>query len=89
MRAIIMEQKAAGFWLPRNIGSIKQDEIKNTYPTSLLKNDSDSMNIWFTAVVIVYLMNVFAGEKDNWNLVVEKARKWIRKEEKKIGSNQQ
>jgi len=84
MIEIIRDQKAGGYWFPRKLALISESDIKSSLPKSINTN-ADVSNIWATAVIIVYLTRLFPNQKDNWDLVIEKARKWIKQEEKKIG----
>eukprot|EP01114_Cavostelium_apophysatum_P024203 TRINITY_DN940_c0_g1_i3.p1 TRINITY_DN940_c0_g1~~TRINITY_DN940_c0_g1_i3.p1 ORF type:complete len:876 (-),score=276.34 TRINITY_DN940_c0_g1_i3:53-2680(-) len=84
MRDLIMNQKANGSWAVQAIGSISVDAIKNSYPKSVSTTNFD---LWMTAIVIAYLSTQFADQKVNWDLVVDKAKKWIKKEEKNLGGN--
>eukprot|EP01114_Cavostelium_apophysatum_P014046 TRINITY_DN3539_c0_g1_i1.p1 TRINITY_DN3539_c0_g1~~TRINITY_DN3539_c0_g1_i1.p1 ORF type:complete len:886 (+),score=216.32 TRINITY_DN3539_c0_g1_i1:162-2819(+) len=81
MSDLIMNQKANGSWAIQAIGSIPVDAIKNAYPKSV---STTNLDLWMTAIVVVYLATHFPEEKVNWELVADKAKKWIDKEAKNL-----
>lgn len=83
-----MGQKASGSWALRAIDKITIDKIKSSYPSSSVSiaANEESYIVWMTAIIVSYLTSQFPDQKTNWDLVVEKARKWIRKEEKRLGA---
>jgi hypothetical protein len=42
-----------------------------------LGSDTISANVWMTTVVVAFLTEKCKDEKDVWELVVEKAMKWL------------
>jgi len=89
MREIITAQKASGNWVLQDLSKISKETIRLRIPSNIIgstKNEEIEI-LWMTAIAIVYLMKVFKNQQVNWDLVVDKARKWIKKQEKKIGIN--
>jgi len=85
MRDMIMSQKALGSWQLNAVGSLSLDQIKKYLSSLSVTVSDDVQNIWMTAVVIALLTTQYKDQQVNWNLVVDKARKWIKKEEKRLG----
>jgi len=85
MKQLIMAQKANGSWSSLSIGSLTADTILKGLPKDIVVND-DSKALWITSIVIVYLSTQFKDLKTSWDMVVDKARKWIKKEEKKLNT---
>ena len=46
--------------------------------------DAEVEQIWATAVVAAFLSAKFPDQKNNWDLVVKKARKFVARAHKKI-----
>jgi len=71
-------QKVSGFWeLDEEFAScvkISLSDLTTKIPEGL------SINAWATAIAIVYLEKEFAMHRDEWFMLCEKARKWLRKE---------
>jgi len=87
MREIITSQKASGNWILQNLGSILKESIQKSLPSNLSIPINEIESLWMTAVTIVYLIKVYKDQQVNWDLVVDKARKWIRKQEKILSIN--
>jgi len=88
MKDLIMAQRANGSWNLRQIDSLSVDSIRKSFPQSIsMKVDEESLVLWMTAIVVTYLTTQFPSQNVNWDLVVEKARKWMKKEEKRLGAS--
>ncbi|KAF2069392.1 hypothetical protein CYY_009290 [Polysphondylium violaceum] len=68
---LIKLQKANGSWTTSSINQFKF----SAKPSSL---DSVSDDVWTTLVVIAKFMKSFSDKSSNWDLVVQKASKWIK-----------
>jgi len=85
MRELIMSQKASGSWQLNAVASLSVDQIKKHLSSLSVAINDDVLNVWMTAVVIAFLTTQFKDQQVNWDLVVDKARKWIKREEKRSG----
>ena len=41
------------------------------------KNKNIETTVWLTALIIAFIQKNFPEEKDSWELIVEKAEKWL------------
>jgi len=77
---IIRYQKANGSWQLEVV-----EEIMDTVSLQILQKsnpivgESESTYIWATAIIIVFLEMYFSSTRNEWILVSEKGRKWIKK----------
>jgi len=85
MRSIIMSQKASGCWVVGPLGQLAADVIRKSTANVGIPVTPDIETLWMTALVIVYLVTKFEDQIVNWDMVVDKARKWMKKEEKRLG----
>jgi len=73
-------QTAGGFWrLDDNIANIVGKTL------SLLQSSQPTgctQDAWATAIAICFLEKSFAVMKDEWSMIADKARKWLKKEVK-------
>ena len=75
MVTLISKQNANGSWNLGDLEGVKVEEVKEG-----MKELGVSEDVWMTALCIVLLMNKFKSEKFGWEMVVEKARKWLKKQ---------
>ncbi|KAJ5074677.1 von willebrand factor a domain-containing protein 5a [Anaeramoeba ignava] len=77
VESIIYLQKANGSWdLTEELSSqisLSTEKIRKEIPENI------SENVWITAIVVFYLETKHSSVQDEWFLVVEKARKWLKK----------
>lgn len=78
---IIALQKASGAWelteqLAQLCGSTEA-ELKRACPDTSLAAE-DNGKVWATALVLVLLAGKFDDKKDEWEMVVKKAKKWFK-----------
>eukprot|EP00005_Dracoamoeba_jomungandri_P004866 CAMPEP_0174252268 /NCGR_PEP_ID=MMETSP0439-20130205/1812_1 /TAXON_ID=0 /ORGANISM="Stereomyxa ramosa, Strain Chinc5" /LENGTH=865 /DNA_ID=CAMNT_0015332783 /DNA_START=43 /DNA_END=2640 /DNA_ORIENTATION=- len=88
MRALILAQQANGSWDSGvSIPGISLDSIKSAIPsvTSNSGSDGDLLQLWLTAVVVAFLQHKYPRQKVNWSLVVQKGRKFVARQKKKLG----
>jgi len=55
-----------------------RDVLENSLPNAL-KDVPDKLSIWVTAVAISFLEFQFNSQKDEWELISDKAMKFIRR----------
>ena len=74
---LIRQQKADGCFkfgnIFQDILKLNQEEIKQKCPTNIKFDD------WLTAIAIFLLTKKFADEKVLWELIVDKAKKYLKK----------
>jgi len=82
-----MQQKFSGYWTPEGLCSVinafSSDKLRKGIP-SIISVTTDVENYFTTVIVVVYFTLGFAAFQDSWEMVVKKANKWMRGEEKKL-----
>ena len=80
---LTMDQAANGSFLPKeSIASIVGVELKTVLDAgTAISSNAMFSTIWMTLVVVTFLTEKCQGEKDVWELVVEKAQKWLQKQD--------
>jgi len=76
---LTMDQAANGSFLPKeSIANIIDVELKKVMEAGRsLSSDAKFETIWMTLVVVAFLTEKCIDESDIWELVVEKAKKWL------------
>jgi len=87
MKELIKKQEASGKWSVEDvfscIGAKSADAIRGGFPNSLgVQINGQLEEIWATALAVAYLITKFADKQIQWELVVEKAKKWISRQSK-------
>lgn len=83
---ILMEQKANGSWPDTTLRlcePLKLPAVTAALP-SILSGKPEPVVVWITMVICCYIKSKFPDKKLEWNLIVNKATKWI---EKQIGGS--
>eukprot|EP01114_Cavostelium_apophysatum_P011558 TRINITY_DN2587_c0_g1_i1.p1 TRINITY_DN2587_c0_g1~~TRINITY_DN2587_c0_g1_i1.p1 ORF type:complete len:806 (-),score=163.68 TRINITY_DN2587_c0_g1_i1:1733-4150(-) len=84
----ILTQKANGSWTPGSNEVVVSTKLEEAYPKSApIKADPRSLTVWATAIMIAFITTRFPDKSLIWALVVDKARKWLRKEIEQLGSS--
>jgi len=80
---LTMDQTANGSFLPKeSIANIIDVEHKKLMEAGRsLSTDAKFENIWMTLVVVAFLTEKCKDECDIWELVVEKAKKWLQSQD--------
>eukprot|EP00090_Calanus_glacialis_P038770 TRINITY_DN6757_c0_g1_i1.p1 TRINITY_DN6757_c0_g1~~TRINITY_DN6757_c0_g1_i1.p1 ORF type:complete len:929 (+),score=240.22 TRINITY_DN6757_c0_g1_i1:18-2804(+) len=80
---LTMDQAANGSFLPKeSIASIVGVELKTVLDAgTAISSNAMFSTIWMTLVVVTFLTEKCQDEKDVWELVVEKAQKWLQKQD--------
>lgn len=80
MKKILFQQRANGSWPLITLDTFSADRIKKYitehFPTS---NPHETQILFMTLLVLSWLKNKFPGYKDNWDLIAEKANRWIKR----------
>ena len=83
MLVIVSQQKASGAWaLTAETAqlinkSMKDLEYASPFPTSMSKIQS---SVWVTAVILVWLEMKLDAYRDEWELLGEKAKRWLKEQ---------
>ena len=76
-------QKASGAWdLTDQLVSLcgtSKDSLITGCPAAIAVDSSEGKLLWATALALVLLMGKFGNKKDEWEMVQEKGRKWMKK----------
>jgi hypothetical protein len=79
------KQRANGSWPLFSLKSIDIETIRKSIPSSIkIPINEDIESIWMTSIVICYFTLYLSNQQTIWKMIVEKARKWIKKQEKKM-----
>jgi len=63
------------------IPTLNASDIKDNFPSGVTGNSDKLVEaIFITAIICKYFANVFGSQKTLWELVVKKAKTWIKKE---------
>ena len=81
--SLISLQKASGAWdltdqLVLLCGKTR-DALITGYPTDVAVDTAEGKLLWATALALVLLMGKFLDQKDEWEMIAEKGKKWIKK----------
>jgi len=67
------------------IPALNAGDIKANFPSGVTGNNEKLEAIFITAIICKYFAVVFGGQKTIWELVVKKAKTWIKKESESAG----
>eukprot|EP01090_Pellita_catalonica_P012010 TRINITY_DN2515_c0_g1_i1.p1 TRINITY_DN2515_c0_g1~~TRINITY_DN2515_c0_g1_i1.p1 ORF type:complete len:443 (-),score=59.65 TRINITY_DN2515_c0_g1_i1:766-2094(-) len=91
LTALILKQRASGKWEVADVKSLLKGltsaQIKSGMPKLSSKATSDAEALWLTAVVAMFLQIRFPQNQTNWQQVVNKAKRFIAKNKKKVQPN--
>ncbi|XP_068682454.1 von Willebrand factor A domain-containing protein 5A-like isoform X1 [Montipora foliosa] len=81
--SLISLQKASGAWdltdeLVLLCGKSRDNLIKDC-PVEIAGDTAEGKLLWATALALVLLMAKFLDQKDEWEMIAEKAKKWMKK----------
>jgi len=81
--SVISLQKASGAWdLTDQLVSLcgtRKDSLITGCPAAIAVDTSEGKLLWATALALVLLMGKFGNKKDEWEMVQEKGKKWMKK----------
>ena len=81
--SVISLQKASGAWdLTDQLVSLcekSRDSLITGCPAAIVVATSEGKLLWATALALALLMGKFGDKKDEWEMIAEKGKKWIRK----------
>ena len=81
--SVISLQKASGAWeLTDQLVSLcgtSKDSLITGCPAAIAVDTSEGKLLWATALALVLLMGKFGNKKDEWEMVQEKGKKWMKK----------
>ena len=81
--SVILLQKASGAWdLTDRLVSLcgkSKDSLITGCPAAIVVDTSEGKLLWATALALVLLMGKFGNKKDEWEMVEEKGKKWMKK----------
>ena len=80
---VIGLQKASGPWdlteqLVSLCGMSRDDLIKGS-PEEIAADTAEGKLLWATALALVLLMGKYSDQKDEWEMIAEKGKKWLKK----------
>ena len=80
---VIGLQKASGSWdlteqLVSLSGMSRDDLIKGS-PEEIAADTAEGKLLWATALALVLLMGKYSNQKDEWEMIAEKGKKWLKK----------
>ena len=83
LMSVISLQKASGAWeLTDQLVSLcgtSKDSLITGCPAAIAGDSSEGKLLWATALALVLLMGKFGNKKDEWEMVQEKGKKWMKK----------
>ena len=78
---IISLQRFQGFWELEqkllNVCGVTRSAATSTILAKALSDKGSQMKVWATIIAITFLERKMAGEKETWELVVDKAKGWL------------
>ena len=81
--SLISLQKASGAWdLTDQLVSLcstSTDALITACPTEIVIDTAEGKLLWATALALVLLMGKFLDQKDEWEMIAEKGKKWMKK----------
>ena len=81
--ALISLQKASGAWdLTDQLVALcgkTRDALITACPTEVAVDTAEGKLLWATALALVLLMSKFLDQKDEWEMIAEKGKKWMKK----------
>ncbi|CAH3128663.1 unnamed protein product, partial [Pocillopora meandrina] len=80
---IIGLQKASGPWdLTEQLVSLcgmSRDDLIKGCPEEIAADTAEGKLLWATALALVLLMGKYSNQKDEWEMIAEKGKKWLKK----------
>ena len=81
--SVISLQKASGAWdLTDQLVFLcgkSRDSLITGCPAAIVVDKSEGKLLWATALALVLLVGKFGDKKDEWEMVAEKGKKWMKK----------
>ena len=81
--SVISLQKASGAWdLTDQLVSLcekSRDSLITGCPAAIAVETSEGKLLWATALALVLLMGKFGDKKDEWEMVADKGKRWMKK----------
>ena len=81
--SVISLQKASGAWdLTDQLVFLcgkSRDSLITGCPAAIVVDKSEGKLLWATALALVLLVGKFGNKKDEWEMVAEKGKKWMKK----------
>ena len=81
--SVISLQQASGAWdLTDQLVSLcgkTRDALITGCPTEVAVDTAEGKLLWATALALVLLMGKFLDQKDEWEMIAEKGKKWLKK----------
>ena len=81
--SVISLQKASGAWELTDqlvcLCGASKDSLITGCPAAVAIDSSEGKLLWATALALVLLMGKFGNKKDEWEMVQEKGKKWMKK----------
>ena len=81
--ALISLQKASGAWdLTNQLVALcgkTRDALITACPMEVAVDTAEGKLLWATALALVLLMGTFLDQKDEWEMIAEKGKKWMKK----------
>ena len=81
--ALILLQKASGAWdLTDQLVSLcskTRDALITGRPIEVAVDTAEGKLLWATALALVILMGKFLDQKDEWEMIAEKGKKWLKR----------
>jgi hypothetical protein len=80
--------QASGGWTLADVGSLlgklTAEKIKAALKTLVPSASDEVETLWVTSIVAAYLQHVWPRQRTNWDLVVQKAKRWVSKQAKSL-----
>ena len=80
---VIGLQKASGPWdLTEQLVSLcgmSRDDLIKGCPEEIAADTAEGKLLWATALALVLLMGKYSNQKDEWEMIAEKGKKWLKK----------
>ena len=81
--SLISLQKASGAWDLTDqlvsLSSTSRDALITACPAEIAIDTAEGKLLWATALALVLLMGKFSDQKDEWEMIAEKGKKWMKK----------
>ena len=81
--SLISLQTASGAWELTDqlvsLCSTSRDALITGCPAEIAVDNADGKLLWATALALVLLMGKFLDQKDEWEMIAEKGKKWMKK----------
>lgn len=81
--SVISLQKASGSWNLTDqlvaLCSTSRDDLIKGCPKEIAVTTAEGKLLWATALALVLLLGKYVDQKDEWEMIVEKGTKWLKK----------